>query len=74
MNVIRLYRPVGPRIVLAAAVIAALGVAGAAVAGECPADKRVADGKGQPPGPSMPAGVTDVVRASTDLAKEPVEA
>ena len=72
MNVIRLHRPVWPRYVLAAAVVAALGIAGAAFAGECPADKRVADGKGQPPGPSMPAGVTDVVRASTDLAREPL--
>ena len=72
MNVIRLYRPVWPRYLLAAAVVAALGIAGVAVAGECPADQRVADGKGQSPGPSMPVGVTDVVRASTDLAKEPL--
>ena len=72
MNVIRFYRPVWPRYVLAAAVVAALGLAGAAFAGECPADQRVADGKGQPPGPAMPVGVTDVVRASTDLAKEPL--
>ena len=72
MNVIRLYRPVWPRYVLAAAVVAVLGIAGVAFAGECPADQRVADGKGQAPGPSMPVGVTDVVRASTDLAKEPL--
>ena len=72
MNVIRLYRPVWPRYVLAAVVVAALGIAGAAFAGECPADQRVADGKGQPPGPTMPVGVTDVVRASTDLAREPL--
>ena len=72
MNVIRLYRPVWPRYVLAAAVVAVLGIAGAAFAGECPADQRVADGKGQAPGPTMPVGVTDVVRASTDLAKEPL--
>src|SRR5205085_2811359 len=73
MNVIRLYRPpMWPRLVLAAAIIGALGIAGAAYAGECPSDKRVADGKGQPPGPSAPSGVTDVVRASTDLAKEPL--
>jgi quercetin dioxygenase-like cupin family protein len=44
---------------------------GLAFAGECPADKRVADGKGQKAGATMPSGVTDVVRASTDLAKEP---
>jgi quercetin dioxygenase-like cupin family protein len=72
MNVIRLHRPVWPRYLLAAAVVAALGIAGAAVAGECPPDPRVADGTGQRPGPSMPLGVTDVVRASTDLAKEPL--
>jgi quercetin dioxygenase-like cupin family protein len=45
--------------------------AGLAFAGECPADKRVADGQGQKPGPTMPVGVTDVVRSSTDLSKEP---
>jgi quercetin dioxygenase-like cupin family protein len=45
--------------------------AGFAIAGECPADKRVPDGEGQKPGPSAPVGVSDVVRASTDLAKEP---
>ena len=74
MNVIRLYRPpVWPRFVIVAAVVAALGVvAGSAFAAECPADKRVADGKGQAMGPTMPSGVTDVVRASTDLAKEPL--
>jgi quercetin dioxygenase-like cupin family protein len=43
----------------------------AALAGACPADKVVASGKGQAPGPTMPQGVTDVVIASTDLAKEP---
>jgi quercetin dioxygenase-like cupin family protein len=43
-----------------------------ATAGECPADKRVADGQGQKPGPTAPKDVTDVVRASTDLSKEPL--
>src|SRR5262249_7376304 len=43
----------------------------AVTAGECPADKRVADGQGQKPGPTTPKDVTDVVRASTDLSKEP---
>jgi len=43
-----------------------------ALAGECPADKRVADGQGQKPGPNMPKDVTDVVRSSTDLSKEPL--
>ncbi len=45
--------------------------AGLALAGECPADKRVPDGQGQKPGPTSPVGVTDVVRSSTDLSKEP---
>ena len=40
-------------------------------AGECPADKKVADGQGQKPGATAPKDVTDVVRASTDLSKEP---
>jgi len=60
------------RTALALAALGALCVAApAASAGECPADKRVADGQGQKPGPSAPVGVTDVVRASTDLSKEP---
>jgi quercetin dioxygenase-like cupin family protein len=46
--------------------------ASAAFAGECPADKKVADGQGQKPGPMAPKDVTDVVRVSTDLSKEPV--
>ena len=76
MNVIPLYRPrplrVFARGVAVAAAIIALGVASAsAFAGECPADKRVPDGQGQKPGPSTPSGVTDTVRYSTDLSKEP---
>jgi quercetin dioxygenase-like cupin family protein len=59
-----------------AATTAAIGalsfVANVAIAGECPAGQRVADGQGQKPGPTMPKDVTDVVRASTDLAKEPL--
>src|SRR5438552_4142659 len=43
-----------------------------ALAGQCPADKRVADGQGQKPGPTAPKDVTDVVRSSTDLSKEPL--
>lgn len=74
MNTISLYRPpLARRIAIAAALVAVLGVAaGAAFAGECPADKRVADGQGQKPGPMAPSGVTDVVRYSTDLSKEPI--
>ncbi len=51
--------------------LAACLAAGSALAGECPADKRVADGQGQKPGPTAPVGVTDVVRASTDIAAPP---
>src|SRR2546425_637538 len=40
-------------------------------AGECPADKKVADGQGQKPSTAAAKDVTDVVRATTDLAKEP---
>ncbi|WP_284617212.1 cupin domain-containing protein [Aquabacterium humicola] len=52
-------------------IAAALAVCGTAFAGECPADKRVPDGQGQKPGATAPVGVTDVVRASTDLSREP---
>jgi quercetin dioxygenase-like cupin family protein len=59
-----------------AASIAAIGAlsfaASLAVAGDCPADKRVPDGQGQKMGPTAPKDVTDVVRAMTDLSKEPL--
>jgi quercetin dioxygenase-like cupin family protein len=73
MNTINLYRPsIWPRIALGVASFAALAFAASvSFAGECPADKRVADGQGQKPGATAPVGVKDVVRASTDLAKEP---
>ena len=54
---------------IAAAVAALFSMS--AFAGECPADKRVADGKGQAMVAHGAKGVTDMVRASTDLAKEP---
>ena len=58
---------------LAALAAGALGALSPAVhAGECPADKVVADGHGQKPGPMSPKDVTDVVRYSTDLSKEPL--
>src|SRR3989442_5577788 len=41
-------------------------------AGECPADKRVADGQGQKPSSAAAKDVTDVVRATTDLSREPL--
>ena len=56
-----------------AAAIASLAFATCASAGECPADKRVADGQGQKMVSSGPKGVTDVVRASTDLSREPAK-
>jgi quercetin dioxygenase-like cupin family protein len=73
MNSIPRHRPtVWPRLALALVTLGALVFAATDVfAGECPADKKVADGKGQAPGPNMPVGVVDVVRASTDLSKEP---
>jgi len=73
MNTIPLYRPsVWPRVAIGVAAVAAMSFAASvAFAGECPADKRVADGQGQKPGATAPVGVTDVVRASTDLAREP---
>ena len=59
---------------IAAALAAAFSISASfsVLAGECPADKRVADGKGQAMVTYGPKGVTDVVRATTDLAKEPV--
>lgn len=57
--------------IAALAAVAALVSVGAQ-AGECPADKVVADGKGQPMSSEPAKGVTDVVVRSTDLAKEPV--
>jgi quercetin dioxygenase-like cupin family protein len=60
------------RVAVAGVFAGAMTIAATAVyAGECPADKLVADGQGQKPGPAAPKDVTDVVRASTDLAKEP---
>jgi len=59
---------------LAVAAIAALslGAAFAAHAGECPADKVVAAGKGQPMSSEGAKGVTDKVVTMTELANEPV--
>jgi quercetin dioxygenase-like cupin family protein len=60
------------RMAAAGVVAGALALAAtAATAGECPAGSRVADGKGQAMGPTQPKDVTDVVRATTDLSKEP---
>ena len=61
------FRPAWRRLAAAAA----LCMAGAAVAGQCPADKLVPDGQGQKQAAHAARGVTDVVRATTDLAAEP---
>ena len=61
------------RVALTGLTAAALSLgAGVTVAGECPAANKVADGQGQKPGPMTPKGVKDVVRATTDLSKEPL--
>jgi quercetin dioxygenase-like cupin family protein len=61
------------RIVLASFVTGglALGAPGAS-AGQCPADKVVASGKGQPQSAEPARGVTDTVIVSTNLADESV--
>lgn len=64
-------RPVWKRIALVTLTATGLALgASAASAGECPADKRVADGRGQKPGPTAPKDVTDKILAMTDLTKE----
>ena len=60
------------RATLAAVIAGAMSLAATvANAGECPADKKVADGQGQKMSTAAAKDVTDVVRASTDLSKEP---
>src|SRR5215470_161525 len=60
------------RVVLATAIAGVFSIAvTTANAGECPADKRVADGQGQKPSTAAAKGVSDVVRVTTDLSKEP---
>jgi quercetin dioxygenase-like cupin family protein len=62
------------RIAVAGAFAGAMAIAATAVsAGECPADKKVADGMGQKPGPTAPKDVTDKVIASSDLSKDPIQ-
>ncbi len=56
----------------AGAVAALLSIAAGAHAGACPADKVVADGKGQKPSTLAAKDVKDTVRATTDLSAEPV--
>jgi quercetin dioxygenase-like cupin family protein len=52
------------------AIFAFTALTGGALAGECPADKVVADGKGQPMSTAAAKGVTDTVIGSIDLANE----
>jgi len=60
------------RVALAAAIAGTMSlVATIASAGESPTDKKVADGQGQKPSTATAKDVTDVVRATTDLSKEP---
>ena len=66
-------RATSARIIAIAALAVLAAVSIAAQAGECPADKVVAEGKGQPISAAEPAkAVTDKVITSTELAKEPV--
>ena len=61
------------RVVLTGAVAGAMAIFSAAAgAGECPADKKVPDGQGQKAGATKPSGITDKVRGSVDLSKEPL--
>jgi len=59
------------RLAAATAMLMCIGI-GAAHAGTCPADKVVADGKGQPASSLPASGVTDTVLTSSDLAKQPI--
>jgi quercetin dioxygenase-like cupin family protein len=60
------------RVIAIAALAALAAVSIAAQAGECPADKVVADGKGQPMSNEPAKGVSDTIVRAIDLAKEPV--
>lgn len=71
MNSKRIQDHTWRRAGVAALLASALSVAATGgSAAECPADKRVADGQGQKNAGHAAKGVTDVVRASTDLSKE----
>ena len=60
------------RAALAGVIAGAMSIgATVANAGECPGDKKVADGQGQKMSTAAAKDVTDVVRATTDLSKEP---
>ena len=64
-------RPAWTRTAVSMVVASVFAIAASgANAAECPADKRVADGKGQPPSTAAAKGVADVVRTMTDLSTE----
>ncbi len=64
------HQPPWRRSAIAAMVVGAFSIAATtAYAGECPADQRVADGKGQKLSTATAKDVTDVVRATTDLSR-----
>jgi quercetin dioxygenase-like cupin family protein len=63
--------PLSRALVRAGVVTLAALLATAAHAGSCPADKVVADGKGQKMSNAAAKDVKDVVRATTDLGNEP---
>lgn len=66
------HRSAFERSALAFAIAGALSLTAAtAFAGECPADQRVPDGQGQKMSTAAAKDVTDVVRAATDLSREP---
>jgi quercetin dioxygenase-like cupin family protein len=66
------FQSMWKRTLVSGAVAGALSIASTvAVAGECPADKRVPDGQGQKMSTAAAKGVTDNVRGSIDLSKEP---
>ncbi|MET0961805.1 MAG: cupin domain-containing protein [Noviherbaspirillum sp.] len=71
-NIIRTFSAWRRIAAIGLAASAMAGGASAAHAGECPAALKVADGQGQKMGATMPSGVSDKVRASTDLSREPL--
>jgi quercetin dioxygenase-like cupin family protein len=64
--------PIRRAVTLAAVLAATAGLAAAAQAGQCPADKRVEAGKGQPMSSAPAKAVTDTVLSHIDLAHEQV--
>jgi quercetin dioxygenase-like cupin family protein len=71
-NASRQHQPNWRRLATAGVIGGAIALAAtAANAGECPADKKVTDGQGQKMSTVAAKDVTDVVRVTTDLSKEP---